>query len=144
MTRSRNGWVGHLSVTRNPYIINTSREPRTSLRTHSQGNPIYQISPSQKNSTPFYHLRKRNHPTSNCHPERLPPGCYHYQHPRYNRVNRKIYCDQAVCQLGKMMHINRTHRNHEQITGRNPTRRTDNPGVIFCSISAKKSVWRNM
>ena len=143
MTRSRNGWVGHLSVTRNIYIPNTSRGTRTSLITHSQGTSTYQISPSQKNSTPFYHLRQRHNSTSNFHPEILSSGYFHYQHPQHDRVNRQSYCNQAVWQLVKTVQIPHTHRHREQIPGRNSTRIKDNPGVIICSISAKKPVWRN-
>ena len=37
------------------------------------------------------------------------------------------------------MQITHTQRHQEKITGRNPTRRKDNPGVIIFSISANKT-----
>ena len=48
MTQLRDGWDGHLSVTTHPYVPNTSRELKTSLRTHSQVISIFHISSSQK------------------------------------------------------------------------------------------------
>ena len=47
MTRSRDGWDGNLSVTGHSYIPNTSRELRTTLRNHSQGNSIFKTITSQ-------------------------------------------------------------------------------------------------
>ena len=143
MTRSHDVWVGQLSVTRHPYILNKLREPRTLLQTHSQGTSIFQISPSEKKLTLFYHLRQRHHSTSNFGPERLSHGYCQYQHPWNDRGNSQRYYDQAVWQLGKMLHITHTHMHHEKIPGLNPTRRKYNPGVILRIINANKPVWRN-
>ena len=65
-----------------------------------------------KISTPFYHLSQQHHSTSNCHIERLSPGYFHYQHPRHDQGNQQIYCNQEVWQLGKVVHISQTNRNH--------------------------------
>ena len=42
-----------------------------------------------------------------------------------------------------MVHIPHTYRYQEQIHGNNPSRKKYNTGVVICSISAKKPVWRN-
>ena len=80
MTYSRNGWVGHLLVTRYSYNLNTSREPRKSYRTRCQGTSTFQIITSQNFPTPLSHHIQRNHSTSNCRPARLSSEYCHQRH----------------------------------------------------------------
>ena len=93
--------------------------------------------------TQLYHLRQDHHSTSNWHPEILSPGYCQQQNPRHDQGNLQIYWDQAVWQLGKMVHITHTHRHHKQITGWNPIKRKKNHFFIIHSISANKPFWRN-